>query len=653
MKLLEHLPLWNHAAIRVLDIRQAVIQPGESMRAHLPASAFLFIDRGQAQVLIDGFKHIVNCCYVCHAGKGASLDIVQVDEELDYYLIFYKAAIVLPCRQELLRLYQENNPFQVQYGFAPAYPLSLYTRIEQMHRQWQVETQLEKFHVRALFHQLIYELLQQFHNYGGGQVTRPDLVKQAIRYMEEHYAEPLSLQELASVLQYGARQLQRQFKARLHISPMEYLIQIRMHHSQAMLLNTNAPLREISEAAGYTDSYYFSRAFKKYCGVSPIQYRRNCRISASGMSQTSIGSERILSYSVSDDENHYQYTSGGDMQVMRRTRAMLVVSFMLSLMLFMGACSSSTGTGNITSGKGSTVSPSPIASAGASSTQAPQTQFPVTIKHLKGDLTLEQKPEKIAVLDTKFVDQLVTLEEQPAGSVTAAGSNSDFPEYLMDKLTDVKVLGTRDEPNLEAVAAMNPDVIICTGFQEKIYDSLSKIAPTIMLDFDEDWRETLITFGKIVGKDQVAEQVLEAYKDKTAKLKADLAAKLNGETVALIRPRNDSIRVHTPGHRTGAILYNDLGLKVPEAVGKETDTAYHIPLEALADVGADHYFLLKDDMFKELVEEFQNTTTWKTLEPVKQNHVYTVDSTLWIAYYGPIAINMIVDQVGEALLGTH
>ena len=121
----------------------------------------------------------------------------------------------------------------------------------------------------------------------------------------------------------------------------------------------------------------------------------------------------------------------------------------------------------------------------------------------------------------------------------------------------------------------------------------------------------------------------------------------------MTRPRDDMIRVHTPGHRTGAILYNDLGLTVPGPVAEDADTAFHISLEALADIGADHYFLLTDDMFKGVVDKFQSTTTWSHLDAVKNDRVYTVDTTLWIAYYGPIAINMIVDQIEQALLGGH
>ncbi|GKU80056.1 AraC family transcriptional regulator [Paenibacillus sp. L3-i20] len=651
MTLLEQLPLWNHASIRVLDVRRSFVQQGESIQNfRLPASAFLIATYGGAQVRIDGNEHVIDRVYVCHAGKGASLDIFQVVERLDYYLIFYKAMMALPCRKELLTMYQNNNPFQVQYGFAPFNPLNIQSRIEHMNRQWQLDAQLEKFHVRALFHQFVYELFQQFNGCTGASTNQPDYVSQTIRYMKEHYGDAISLDDLASVLHCTPRQLQRLFKEKLGISPLEYLIQVRMGHAQSMLVNTNATLKVIAESVGYADHYYFSRAFKKFVGVSPIHYRYNCRLNPSYLSQNSIGSNDILSYSVEDD-NHYRKYGEGVRNMNRSTKPMLAISLMLSLILLLGACTTGGGTGNNgrdanQTTQSSTVSPS------AQPVEATQQSYPVVIKHMKGEYTLEQRPEKIAVLDTQFVDQLVALNEQPAGSVTAAGDTSDFPNYLMDKLTDVKVLGTKDEPNLEAILGMAPDFIICTEFQEEIYESLTKIAPTIMLNRNEDWKDTLVTFGKIVGKEQEAASVLEAYQEKVDKLKADLVLKLNGQSVALIRPRDDGIRVHTPSHRTAAILYNDLGLTAPEQVKVEKDTAYHISLEAMSDVGADHYFLLKDDMFKSLAEEFQSTEVWKSIDAVKNNRVYEVDTTLWIAYYGPIAINMVVDQITEAFIGT-
>ncbi|MFD0586504.1 helix-turn-helix domain-containing protein [Paenibacillus sp. GCM10027627] len=653
MTLQEQLPLWNYASIRVLDVRQSTLLPGESVHEfRLPASAFLFAAAGCAAVKIDGTEHIVDRYFVCHAGKGAAVDIEQVSKEFQYYFIFYKAAVALPCRQELLDIYRDHNPFQMQYGFAPSHPLGLHVRLEQMYAQWRLGLQLERFHVRALFHQLVYELLQQLHESGNTAIIQPDMASQAVRFIDERYADAFSLHDLAEALHCSPRQLQRLFKAKLGSGPMEYLTSVRMEHAKRMLVSTDVPLKEIAEAVGYGDSYYFSRAFKKHAGDAPLHYRNKRRISASILSRNVIGLGSNVPYSdVCDNDYHKHHRDRGVIRMNRSNKPMLAVSLMLSFILLLGACSAGAGTSHNSGGASPTASSSAISSPVASAVPTAEQAYPVVIKHMKGEYTLEQRPEKIAVLDTKFADQLVTLGEQPAGSVKAAADTTDFPAYLMDKMSETKLLGTRDEPNMEAILEMDPDLIICTEFQEEVYEQLSMIAPTIMLEFDEDWRDTLSTFGKMVGKQEEAGNVLKAYEEKTAKLKEELKAKLGEETVALIRPRDDGIRVHTPGHRTAAILYNDLGLLAPEQVTAEKDTAYHIALEAFPAVGADHYFLVNDAMFKSVVEEFQATETWKSVEAVKQNRVYAVESATWIAYYGPIAINMVVDEVADIFLG--
>ncbi|MBB6633089.1 AraC family transcriptional regulator [Cohnella thailandensis] len=648
----KQLPLWNHAAITVLDVRRCSVEPGDDLMLRLPASAFLYANGGRGQLRLDGAIHAIAPGHVWHAGKGASMNIVRVTEAMDYFLIYYKAVLVPPYRRHLLDLYRDSNPFRDSYGFVPANPLRLLTKIEQMHLHWGQGDPLAKFHVRALFHQLVFELLRQRQQAEPARDPRGDLIERAVRLMEQHYVEPFSLDDLANDLQCGVRQLQRLFKAHYGISPMEYLIRLRMEKAKELLLRTSAPIADIAEAVGYPDAYHFSRYFKKHSGVPPLQYRRSGRNNPFSPSLSSIGSEEDLSYSNVDDENHYQQTGRGVARMNSRTRTLVTVNFLLVLMLLLGACSlggNNNGANNASPSSAASTTPAPSASAAA---ETPQSSYPVTIKHVKGDFTLEQKPENIAVLDVQYVDQLVALNEQPAGSVKAAGSDADFPEYLSDKLSDVKVLGTYEEPNLEAIVAMNPDLIICTEVHEEIYESLNKIAPTIMLIRNDDWRDTLSTFGKIMGKESEAEQLVEAYKEKTAKLSSELAAKLDGQTVSLIRPRDDAIRVHTGDHRTGAILYKDLGLPAPKMVSEVDDTSFNVSLESLAEVDADHYFLLTDDMFGELVKEFQSTATWQSLEAAKNNRVYTVDTTMWIGYYGPVAINLVVDEIARYLLGT-
>ncbi|MCM3626814.1 AraC family transcriptional regulator [Paenibacillus glycanilyticus] len=278
----------------------------------------------------------------------------------------------------------------------------------------------------------------------------------------------------------------------------------------------------------------------------------------------------------------------------------------------------------------------------------------IVIKHVKGELRLPAPPKRIAVLDVQYADQLFALNEFPAGSVGIGGAElSCFPDYLQNKLGQFTVLGTCEKVNMDAIAALQPDLIICTDLHEKLYSKLSQLAPALMFGRNEDWRKILAIFGALMGKRQKADQVLLEYREKTARLSDKLAEKLRGQHVALIRPRDTSIRLHTATHRTGAVLYEDLGLPAPFYITGDSvsDTAYHISLEDLPEVNASHYFLLSNDMFKEQVTDMQKSVEWNSLNAVKRQCVYTVDASTWIGSYGPTGINRIVDEVARSLLG--
>lgn len=277
----------------------------------------------------------------------------------------------------------------------------------------------------------------------------------------------------------------------------------------------------------------------------------------------------------------------------------------------------------------------------------------LVIRHAKGELRLPQPPKRIAVLDVQYADQLITLNELPAGSVgIGAFSISCFPDYLQDMRGQFKPLGTCECPDIEAIASLRPDLIICTQMHEAIYARLCQFAPTLMFHRNEDWRATLGIFGEITGKRQAADRKLQEYTDKTAKLSNKLAEKLHGQRVALIRPRDAFIRVHTAAHRTGAILYQDLRLPAPFYISGNfvPDTAYHIPVEALPEVNASHYFVLCNSMFQERVTDMQNSDVWNSLAAVQRRCVYTVDASNWIGSYGPTGINRIVEDVARSLL---
>ncbi|ASA26270.1 Fe3+-hydroxamate ABC transporter substrate-binding protein [Paenibacillus donghaensis] len=662
MNLQEHIQLWNQATLKVLDIRHRIIPPGQGLLAYqLPSSVFLYGLRGKARIRLDGVEYSAVQGYLCHAGKGAYLEISEITESFEYYLIFYRAVLTKPCRQELLVMLERSKPFQVQYGFTPQHPALLYPKLDQMQREWSKPGAIDKLRTKTMFYQFLCELLEQL---AAQQVATglPDLSVQAIRYMEEHYAEPITLEAIADRLLCSPRQLQRQFKSKLRSGPIDYLLQLRMDKARELLLHTAAPIKAVSEAVGYTDSYHFSRMFKRIVGIPPTTYRLQAagadivhgRQNPAGLSSYAIAAKGGARYiGVSDDENdyHLQRYNGGTTSMFRNSRAGWAVSLLLSLTLILAACSG-TPAGSGPSGNGSSENRNTVVvqTASPANTAEAAKSSPQTIKHMKSELLLKQTPAKIVVLDTQFIDQMVTLGGQPTGSVIVTSDTAEFPDFLADQLQGVTVLGTKEEPNLEAIVGLSPDLIICTEFSEEIYEELQKIAPTLMFERNEDWRITLQSFGQIMGKQQEAKQVLDEYTDKVNTLSLALKEKLGNSTVAMIRPRDGQVRLHTTAHRTAAILYQDLGLNPPPMAVDDTETSQTLSLEILPELNVDHLFVLTDDKTMKLTGEFQETSIWQNLEAVKSEQVHTVNTTLWIAYYGPVAMSLIVDQISEALL---
>ena len=95
----------------------------------------------------------------------------------------------------------------------------------------------------------------------------------ARRYFNEHYNEPISIQEYAESRNMSVCYFQRNFKQIVKHTPMQYLLTIRVNNAASLLETTDYSMAEIAAIVGYEDPLYFSRLFRKIKGVSPRDYR--------------------------------------------------------------------------------------------------------------------------------------------------------------------------------------------------------------------------------------------------------------------------------------------------------------------------------------------------------------------------------------------
>lgn len=92
-------------------------------------------------------------------------------------------------------------------------------------------------------------------------------------YIEHNFEKDISLESLASAYYVSPTYLSKSFKEQLGISPITYLIQVRLKHAFQLLQDQHGSVKDVAQAVGYEDAYHFSKSFKKIYGVAPSKIK--------------------------------------------------------------------------------------------------------------------------------------------------------------------------------------------------------------------------------------------------------------------------------------------------------------------------------------------------------------------------------------------
>jgi transcriptional regulator GlxA family with amidase domain len=96
-------------------------------------------------------------------------------------------------------------------------------------------------------------------------------IRRVMRHMEEHFAEPLSLAELARMCDRSLHRFATVFRQEVGIPPHQYLCRLRIQHAQSLLRQGTSPTIAAVET-GFFDQSHLSRHFKRLCGVTPGRF---------------------------------------------------------------------------------------------------------------------------------------------------------------------------------------------------------------------------------------------------------------------------------------------------------------------------------------------------------------------------------------------
>lgn len=284
----------------------------------------------------------------------------------------------------------------------------------------------------------------------------------------------------------------------------------------------------------------------------------------------------------------------------------------------------------------------------AMGTDAEAGEWPRTIEHAMGETKIEAEPKRVVVLDVGELDNVVSLGIKPVGLAPTEGS-PELPSYLRKDAGSPKNVGTINSLNLEAIAALKPDLILGSQLRAADkYDELSKIAPTVFsVRPGFTWKENYLLNAAALDRTAEAKEKLAAYAAKADALGKKLGA--DKPTVSMVRYMPDGVvRLYANASFIGTIL-KDVGVPRPKNQDIE-DLAAEISAENIDQADADYIFTgVYGDPKATDKSKAQGNPLWKNLSAVKAGHAYDVPDETWYLGLGVTAADEVLGDLEDHL----
>lgn len=275
----------------------------------------------------------------------------------------------------------------------------------------------------------------------------------------------------------------------------------------------------------------------------------------------------------------------------------------------------------------------------------------VTVTDVRGEVEIPADPKRIVDLSGNS-DILSILGYKVVGTANSdAYDYTKFPSYLEETLSGAEILGysMQDTMDIEAVMNLNPDLIVISTVQEKMYDQLSEIAPTVMIQLEAlNWKDDVKAVAKVFNKEEIANEWLADYEAKAKEAGDKIKAEYGEDTTYLSFLASGGQFFIFDGAGFGNVLYEDMGLAKPAGMPEQTDISLPVvTYEGLAAIQSDYIFLIATD---EDLAQLESNAIWNSLPAVKEGHVVVLEASPYFNQgYSCIGREILVDEIGDML----
>lgn len=226
----------------------------------------LFIITKQVTLYVDGctYPSICNSVLLFPPKTEVFFDITAFDEKSDIYVVLFDSNIDDYIKNENI------EPSSQYLAFVTKDIFSYITSYRKIQRALLSTTLLETIKINSLLYQMIEKCIGDY----AATMQKDDVFYKVLSFIDNHYTEPLLLQDISDRFDINYKMLERRFKAHSGKSPQQYIADLRFERAEDLLKNTMLTIEEVSAAVGFADKFHFSKQFKKGKGMSPGEYRK-------------------------------------------------------------------------------------------------------------------------------------------------------------------------------------------------------------------------------------------------------------------------------------------------------------------------------------------------------------------------------------------